>query len=158
LLRTTRQPYHQRIAQALEAQFPETAEAQPELLAHHYMEAGLTEPSVAYWYKAAQRAVDRSAHAEAIAYLTQGLALLKTLPETRERLQREVDLHIALGASLIATKGHADPEVGQYYTRARDLCHSLDDPHRLFAVLRGLWNGHGARGELQRPMTWESNS
>src|SRR5262249_6135095 len=85
LLKSTRQQYHQRIAQVLEAQFPETAETQPELVAHHLTEAGLTEQSVAYWYKAGRRANERSAYVEAIAHLRQGLALLQTLPETLER-------------------------------------------------------------------------
>src|SRR5262249_38113781 len=66
LLKSTRQHYHQRIAQVLEEQFPETAEAQPELLAHHYTEAGLIEQAVSYWHKAGQSAVQRSAHVEAI--------------------------------------------------------------------------------------------
>ena len=100
LLKSTRQHYHQRIAQVLEAQFPETAKAQPELLAHHYTEAGLIEQAVGYWYKAGQSAVQRSAHVEAIAHLRQGLALLQTLSETPDRVQREVDMLIALGASL----------------------------------------------------------
>src|SRR5262249_39296806 len=82
LLRTTRQHYHQRIAQVLEEQFPETTQAQPEFLAHHYTEAGLTGQAVAYWYKAGQKASERSAHMEAIAHLRQGLALLQTLPES----------------------------------------------------------------------------
>src|SRR5437899_13086420 len=80
LLKSTRQQYHQRIAQVLEAQFPETAEAQPELLAQHYTEAGLTEKAVSYWHKASQRAIERSAHLETIAHLRQGLELLQTLP------------------------------------------------------------------------------
>src|SRR5882762_7285050 len=62
LLKSTRQQYHQRIAQVLEEQFPETAEAQPELVAHHLTEADLIEQAVVYWHKAAQRAVERSAH------------------------------------------------------------------------------------------------
>src|SRR6058998_85102 len=62
LLKSTRQHYHQRIAQVLEEQFPETAETQPELVAHHYTEAGLIEQSIAHWYKAGQRASERSAH------------------------------------------------------------------------------------------------
>src|SRR5262249_7902077 len=83
LLKTTRQHYHLRIAQVLESQFPETTETQPELLAHHCTEAGLTEQAVGYWYKAAQRAAsERSAHVEAIRHLTKGLELLETLPET----------------------------------------------------------------------------
>ena len=85
LLKSTRQQYHQRIAQVLEEQFAETTETQPELLAHHYTEAGLTEKAVHYWHRAAQRAAERSAHVEAINHLRTGLALLQTLPETRAR-------------------------------------------------------------------------
>ena len=73
LLRSTRQPHHQRIAQVLEARFPEICETQPELLAHHYTEAGLVEQAIPYWQRAGQRALERSAYVEAIAHLTQGL-------------------------------------------------------------------------------------
>src|SRR5262249_11757684 len=139
----------QRIAQVLEEQFPETVEGQPELLAHHYMEAGLTEQSVTYWYKAGQRASERSAHVEAISHLAKGLELLKTLPDTPERTQREVDMHIAIGASLIATKGWAAPEVRETYTSAQQLCQHLENPHQLFPVLRGLYGYYQVRAELQ---------
>jgi predicted ATPase/class 3 adenylate cyclase len=149
LLRSTRQQYHQRIAHVWEAQFPETAQAQPELLAHHYTEAGLIAQAVGYWQQAGQCAVQRSAHVEAISHLTQGLALLQTLPETPERTQCAVDMHIALGASLIATKGYAAPEVGETYTRARHLCQYLDDVHQRFPVLRGLWNYYFVRADFQ---------
>ena len=149
LLKSTRQQYHQRIAQVLEAQFPETAEAQPELLAQHYTEARLNEQAVGYWQKAGQRASERSAHVEAISHFTTGLALLQTLPATPQRLQREVDLHIALGASLTATKGYAAPEVEQTYLRAQHLCEHLDDPHQLFPVLRGRWYYYHVRAEHQ---------
>jgi predicted ATPase len=60
LLKSTRQRYHQRIAQVLEEQFPETVEGHPELLAQHYTEAGLIEQAVGYWHKAGQSAVQRS--------------------------------------------------------------------------------------------------
>ena len=56
---------------------------------------------------------------------------------------------IALGASLLATKGYAAPEVGQTYTHARQLCEHLEDPDQLFPVLRGLWNYHLVRAEYQ---------
>jgi class 3 adenylate cyclase/predicted ATPase len=149
LLRGTRQHYHQQIAQVLEAQFPETAEAEPELLAHHYTEANLTEKGVHYWYTAGQKASERSAHVEAIAHLRQGLKLLETLPETPQRLQREVNMYIALGASLIATKSYAAPEVGETYTRARQLCQHLEDPYQLVPALRGLVHYYNVRAELQ---------
>jgi predicted ATPase len=149
LLKSTRQQYHKSIAQVLEAQFPETVEGQPELLAHHYTEAGLTEQAVHYWHHAGQSAIQRSAHMEAISHLTTGLELLQTLPESPQRLQREVDMHDVLGASLIATKGASAPEVGQTYTRARQLCELLEDPHQLFPILRGLWNYYNVRAEYQ---------
>jgi predicted ATPase len=149
LLKSTRQQYHQRIAQVLEAQFPATAETQPELLAHHATEAGLTAQAVPYWHRAGQRASERSAHVEAIAHLRQGLALLETLPETSERTQGEVDMLIALGASLRATQGFAAPEVGQTYARARQLCTGLEEPHQLFSVLRGLHGYYSEHAELQ---------
>jgi TOMM system kinase/cyclase fusion protein len=149
LLKSTRQHYHQRIAQVLEEQFPETAEAQPELLAHHCTEAGLTEKAVPYWHHAGQSAVQRSAYVEAIAHLRQGLELLKTWSETSERSQQELRLLIALGVSLRATKGYGAPEMKETYTRARQLCQHLQDPHQLFSVLRGLHGYYNNRAELQ---------
>ena len=149
LLRSTRQQFHQRIAQVLEQQFPETAETQPELLAHHYTAAGLSERAIGYWQQAGRKAYERSANAEAISHLTQGLELLQMLPAMPERSQQELTLQITLGASLIATKGYGAPEVGQTYTRARQLCQHLEDPYQLFPVLRGLWNYYHACAEVQ---------
>jgi len=140
LLKSTRQQYHHRIAQVLEAQFPETAEAEPELLAHHCTEAGLIEQAISYWHQAGQSAVQRSAHVEAISHLRTGLELLQTLPEIPERRQQEVAMLIALGASLMATKGWAASEVGETYTYAQQLCQHLEDPYQRFPVVRGLWN------------------
>jgi predicted ATPase len=149
LLKSTRQQYHQRIALVLEEEFSEIIVTQPELLAHHYTEASLIEKAVYYWYQAGQSTAKRSAHAEAIAHLRQGLKVLATLPETLERTQRKVDLLIALGASLLATKGSGAPEVEQTYLRARQLCEHLEAPHQLFPVLRGLWNYYNGRAEHQ---------
>src|ERR1700741_1835571 len=100
-------------------------------------------------YKAGQRAIERSAHVEALAHLRQGLALLQTLPETPDRLQREVDMLIALGTSLLAIKGYAAPEVEQTYSRAQHLCRHLAHPHQLFPILRGLWIHHLVRAAYQ---------
>jgi predicted ATPase len=149
LLKSTRQQYHQRIAQVLKEQFLETAEAQPELLARHFTEAGLRDKAVHYWHKAGQRASERSAHVEAIRHFAKGLELLQTLPETHECVQRAVDMLIALGASLLATKGYAAPEVEQTYTHAHHLCAQLDAPQQLFPVVRGLWNYYSVRATHQ---------
>jgi hypothetical protein len=149
LLKSTRQQYHRHTAQVLEAQFPEIAEAQPELLAHHCTEADLIAQAIPYWHKAGQSAAQRSAHVEAISHLRTGLELLQTLPETPQRTQQELLLHITLGASLIAVKGFGAREVGETYTYARQLCQALDNPQQLFPVLRGLWNYYLTRAEYQ---------
>jgi class 3 adenylate cyclase/predicted ATPase len=150
LLKSTRQQYHQRIAQVLEAQFPEAAEAQPELLAHHYTEAGLREQAIPYWQRAGQRALNRSATLEAVAHLTKGLEVLSILPDTPERAQQELALHTTLGPALMALKGFEAPEVLHAYARAHELCQQVGDTRQLFAALWGLWYLHQVRGELQR--------
>jgi TOMM system kinase/cyclase fusion protein len=149
LLRSTRQQYHQRIAEVLESRFPETVETQPELLAHHSTEAGLMAQAIPYWERAGQQALERSANLEAIGHLTTGLEVLKTLPDTPERTQQELTLHTALGVPLRATKGLAAPEVGQVYARARQLCQQVEETPQLFPVLRGLWEFYELQGELQ---------
>ncbi len=149
LLRSTRQHYHQRIAQVVEACFPETAETQPELLAHHYTEAGLMAQSIPYWQRAGQRASERSAHLEAIAHLMQGLAVLATLSETPERTQQELDFQIILGPAVRVPRGYGYPEVRRIYDRARELCEQVGETPQRFPALWGLWLFYTMRGELQ---------
>ncbi|MBI3303080.1 MAG: hypothetical protein HYZ72_13525 [Deltaproteobacteria bacterium] len=136
LLKSKRQQVHQQIGRVLEERFVETAETQPELLAHHYTEAGLIAQAIAYWQKAGQRAIERSAHAEAIAHLTKGLELLKALPDTPERTQHELTLQLTLGRALIATKGWAAPEVKQAFSQARELC-KKEEVRQLLAEIYG---------------------
>jgi predicted ATPase len=149
LLRSTRQQYHQHIAQVLEAQFPDLCETQPELLAHHYTEAGLSEQALPCWQRAGERALARSAMLEAVAHLTKALEVLDTLPDTPERAQQELDLQIALGPALISTTGHTT-EAERVYTRARALCQQVGAPYQLFPVLWGLRYVHQVRGQSQR--------
>jgi predicted ATPase len=92
-----RQQYHQRTAQVLAERFPDLAETQPELLAQHYTEAGLAEEAVGYWQRAGKRSRARSAAGEAVAHLTKGLDVLRTLPDTPTRVQRELDIQLMLG-------------------------------------------------------------
>jgi predicted ATPase len=139
LLRSMRRQYHQRIAQVVEARFPEVCAMQPELLAQHYTEAGVLVPAIAYWQRAGQRAVERSANTEAISHLTQGLELLTILPDTPERAQQELDMLTILGPALLETKGQAAPEVLHAYARARALCQQVGETPQLCQVLRGLW-------------------
>ena len=138
LLKRTRQQYHQRIARVLEEQFPETVDTQPEVVAHHYTEAGLAAQAIDYWQKAGQRASQRLANAEAESHLSTGIRLLMTLPDTPERAQHELMFQLALGPVLMATKsiGHADTE--HVYSRARELCLQIGETPQLFPVVWGI--------------------
>jgi predicted ATPase len=149
LLKNTRQKYHQTIAMMLEQYFPETTEAQPEILSYHFTEAGLAEPAIPYWQRAGEIAARKSANIEAIDHLTKGLELLKTVPETHERMRQEINLLIAIGPPLIAIKGYTAPEVERSYARARELCHEVGENPQLFQVLLGLFRGYFFRPELQ---------
>jgi class 3 adenylate cyclase/predicted ATPase len=150
LQKSTRLQYHQRIAQVLEAQFPDTAEFHPELLAHHYTEAGLGGRALGYWQRAGQRALERSANREAIAHLGQALDLLTTLPQSPERLAHEIELLTVLGPAMILTHGYAAPEVEQAYTRARELCRQVGDSPQAFPLLSRLWRFHQGRAEHEQ--------
>jgi class 3 adenylate cyclase/predicted ATPase len=148
LLRSSRQQLHARIAEALEAHSPELMDSQPELLARHYAEAGLVEESVAWWNKASQRSITRSAMAEAVAQLHKGLDQLALLPDTPERQGRELEFWSALGAVLQAVKGHAAPETGRAYARARELWDQLGSPSEFLHIPYGQSLHHVFRGEL----------
>jgi len=150
LLKSKRQHYHQQIAGVLEERFPDITETQPELLAHHYTEAGLIEQAIPHWQHAGQRAIERSANVEALSHLTRGLELLKALPATPERAHQELALQIALGVPLIATKGWAAPDTERTYTRARELCGQIGETPQLFPVLYGLCQAYCTRADYQR--------
>jgi predicted ATPase len=140
LLKRTRQQHHHRIAQVLEAQFPEVRVGEPEVLAYHYTEAGLNDEAVKYWIEAGRHAVARSANVEAVGQLGKALEVLQTLPDTTDRAREELAVLMALGPALIATKGYGTRDVHQTYVRARELCQQVGDAEQLFPALRGLWN------------------
>ena len=150
LLKGTRQQYHQRIAGKLVGEFAETVATKPELVAHHYTEAGLGEQAVPFWKQAGQRAVERSANEEAIAHLTRGLDLIKELPGSSERDQQELALQMALGSALIVSRGYAVAEVEQTYSKALELCQQIGDTPEVVPVLFALGRYYYAfRAEFQ---------
>ena len=116
-------------------------------LAHHYSRSGNAEKAVEYLGLAGQRAVQRSAAAEAVRLLTTALEFLQDLPDTAERVQKELTLQMALGPTLITTKGQAASAVETAYTRARELCQQEGDTPQLFLVLWGLWMYYGSRAD-----------
>ena len=132
LLKRTRQQYHQHVAELLEARFPETVATAPEVVAHHYTEAGCAAQALPLWQQAGQRALQRSANLEGIEHLTKGLAVLATLPDTTDRLQHELDLHVTLGPAFMATRGYASSEAEHTFVRAWEICQQPGEPPAAF--------------------------
>jgi class 3 adenylate cyclase/predicted ATPase len=148
LLKRTRQQVHQQVAEVLESRFSEVTQTEPELLAHHYNEAGLAAKSVPYWYNAGHQAIERSANLEAIAHLTKGRAILTEQPASAERDARELDYCLALGPALMSIKGLAAPEAEEVYVHARQLCQSVDQAALSFQAAWGLWLVYQQRGQI----------
>jgi class 3 adenylate cyclase/tetratricopeptide (TPR) repeat protein len=151
LLRKRRQDLHARIASAIEIRFPQIIEAQPELVARHFAEAGLAEKAIGYWLQAGRLAAARSANVEAIAHLRAGLASINGLPSSSHS-RWELSVQLALGGPLLATKGFASSEVETAYRRAQQLSREFGHDTDLFTALRGLGYVHHVRGDLRQSM------
>ena len=127
--------------------FPEMAATEPEILAHHYTRAGLTDLAIDYWRKAGERALRASANVEGVTHLTHALDLVRSLPPTPERNRRELDVHLALGRMMRATKGYAASETLRVFSRARALLDDGATVNEHMTVLYGLWSVHYVRAE-----------
>ena len=146
LLREPRRALHARIAATLTSQFADTAENQPDLLAHHCTEAGLIEQAAHLWGKAGQLSLARSALREAAAQLARALGQIETLPGTPALRREQITLQIALANALMHTQGYAAPETKAALDQARRLVEQAealgetpDDPLLLYSVLHGFW-------------------
>jgi class 3 adenylate cyclase/tetratricopeptide (TPR) repeat protein len=150
LLKSTRQQHHRRVAETLAQRFPETAETRPELLAHHFTEAGLAETAVGYWLRAGRRAVERSANVEASRHAREGLALLEQVAESPARDAFELGLQNTLGSATIALRGYGAEPVEKAFARALELCQRLDNAHQRFRAELGLWTYYVVRADYDR--------
>ena len=161
LLREPRRALHARIAETLESQFAEIAETQPELLARHYTDAGLTDEAAHFWGKAGLRSLERSALVEAIGQLTRALDQIADLPATPALRREQINLQVALITPLIHVKGYAAPETRAAAERARLLIERAEalgeapeDPLLMFSVLYAFWvaNFLAFNGDLCRDL------
>ncbi len=161
LLREPRRALHARIAEAIESQFAEIAESQPEMLARHCTEAGLIEKAAGLWGKAGQRSLARSALVEAAAQLTRALEQIATLPGTPALRREQIKLQVALITPLIHVKGYAAAETKAAAEQARLLIEQAEalgeppeDPLLLFSVLYGFWvaNFVAFNGDVMRDL------
>jgi serine phosphatase RsbU (regulator of sigma subunit) len=145
----TYREFHQKVAEVMETRFTHLVETQPELLAEHFIEAGIIGKAIGYCLRAGLRSRDRFAHVEAISHLTKGLKLLETLEASPERDARELDLLGPLGTAYIASRGYAAPEVGPVFRRAAALCERAGQTPQIFAMMWGNFAFHIVRGHLR---------
>jgi class 3 adenylate cyclase/tetratricopeptide (TPR) repeat protein len=148
LLHGTRQEYHRHIAESLETRFPEIPRLQPEVLAHHYTEAAISEKAAHYWLEAGKLAIKHSANIEAASHLRRGIEVCKLISPQRKQERLELNFQSLLGSVLAATEGYADPQTAGAYMRARVLCQEKGLAVHLIPALTGLWGFHCARGQL----------
>jgi tetratricopeptide (TPR) repeat protein len=140
---------HERTGAAIEDIYAGRRDDHLSELARHYERSGNTRKALEYLGRAGQQAMARSSHAEAVGLFTSALELLKTLPETAERIQQELALQLGLGWALQCIKGLTAPELDAVYGRARELCRQLGETPQLFLVLVGLWLLSVSRAQLQ---------
>jgi predicted ATPase/class 3 adenylate cyclase len=152
VLKDRRVYLHAIIANALEQQFPEVVQSQPETLAHHLAEAGLIEKAMGYWLQAGKNAALRSANLDAIAYLQRGIELAGHLPVGEMKDKSELDLQLVLGPCLIATQGPAANAAMATFARARELCERLGEPPEYLQVMFWLATASVVRGELPQAL------
>jgi class 3 adenylate cyclase/tetratricopeptide (TPR) repeat protein len=152
LLKSRRQLLHQRIAEAIRDVFPERADSEPSVIAHHFTQAGMVEEAVEWWHRSGRRAMSRFANLEAVQSLASGLALTAKMPQGEALDRRELSLRLALGPPLLATRGYASSEVEHNYAAARRLAESHGDNDAAFVSARGLWNCFYDRGDQNRSL------
>jgi predicted ATPase len=141
---------HEEVGTALETLYGDQSEEIAARLARHFQEAGLVAKAVDYLQKAGNRAVRLSANEEAISHFSKGLELLKTLPDSPERVQQDLALLLALGSPLMAARGYASPETGRVCARVVELCKQIGESPQLFQALALLWSFHASRGEPKK--------
>jgi predicted ATPase len=147
LLKSRRAQLHGQIARTIEEKFPDIVVRQPEILAHHFTEAGLVEPAIDYRLKAGKFALSRSANA-AVGHLKQGLKQIPNIDDPMLRNKWELLLQTSLGNSLRAIKGWSTDSVKHAYKRALQLCKESGlDEHTLPAMF-GLWTWNFVRPSL----------
>jgi tetratricopeptide (TPR) repeat protein len=164
LLLARRRQWHERIANALEKHFPDIAASEPDLLAHHFGEAGLSVPACDYRMRAGDQALSRSAYPEAVAHFSAGLKLAEALP-AQDGTRRQLDFLLKLGGASVVLRGLHSSEMEHAYSRAAEIGEKLGDGTSLFQAKWGLWINANlrrktalARGRAAELVTLAQNS
>jgi tetratricopeptide (TPR) repeat protein len=157
LLKSRRQVLHRRVAEILRERFPDTAAAEPEVLAHHFTQVGLTDAAIEWWGKASDQALRRFAFQfqEAISHLGKAIEMAdktgggaSAAAATSASANRRPKLQTDLGKALMYSRGYGAHESRAAFIRARELAAATEDATERFTIYYGLWIGNTMRGEL----------
>jgi len=155
LLKSRRQALHRCVAEILRDRFLDTAAAEPEVLAHHFTQAGLTDAAIEWWGKAGDQALRRSAFQEAISHLGKAIQMADKTGDGRSAAatpsasaNQRLELQTNLGKALMWSRGYGAEESKTAFIRARELAAAIDNETERFTIYFGLFTGNLARGEL----------
>ena len=156
LLKSRRQVLHRRVAEILRDRFADTAAAEPEALAYHFTQAGLTDAAIEWWGKAGDQALRRSAFQEAISHLGKAIEMAdkassgltpRTAPGAAAADQR-LKLQTSYGQAMLWSRGFGAEETKTAFLRAQELAAGIDNADEQFKIFYGLWVGNLSRGEF----------
>jgi predicted ATPase len=155
LLKNRRQVLHRRVAEILRDRFPGTAAAEPEVLAHHFTQACVTDAAIEWWGKAGEQALRRSAFQEAVSHLGKAIEVTdktgegtSTAATASASANQRLKLQTDLGKALMWSRGFGAEESKAAFIRARELAAAIEDATERFTIYYGLFNGNIARGHL----------
>jgi class 3 adenylate cyclase len=148
LLVKRRRAVHGAVAAALRAGGPGLPAAPPELVAHHWTEAGDAGSAVPAWREAAEQAAARSAYPEAESHYRRAIEILAASADAPERLHEQMMLELGRAYALMVLRGYSEPEVAAGFERVRQLGARIDDQEQVVFALLGAWIVNVSRGEL----------
>jgi class 3 adenylate cyclase/ABC-type transport system involved in cytochrome c biogenesis ATPase subunit/tetratricopeptide (TPR) repeat protein len=148
VLKSRRHVLHRRIAEVLRDRFAGIAQKEPELIAHHFTQAGLLAPAIEWWDKAGERALHHAAYVEAIVHFGSALSLAERMPESPQQRSLRLRLQLAQGQALIAARGYGAPEATAAFERARELASGVEETAERLAAYHALWASSWIRCDL----------
>ena len=131
LLQDRRRVLHARIMAAIEQLHSSRLTEQVDRLAHHAFQGEVWDKAAVYGRQAGEKAAARSAYREAVVLFERALGALSHLFKSRETIEQQIDLRLALRNSLFAL---GDERVFENLCEAKILAEQIGDQYRLGRV------------------------
>jgi class 3 adenylate cyclase/tetratricopeptide (TPR) repeat protein len=140
LLKSRRKELHQLVAQTIDTRFSAIKETHPEVLAHHWAQAGEKRLAIIEWQKAANAADVRASFLEAADGYQKALALIDELGDLDELRSLELEISSSLARVLTITKGLTAAESVKAAAHARVVAERSGSMAELVLREYGTWN------------------